>query len=59
MKLASLKVGGRDGTPVIVSRDLSRMVPATFVAPSLRDAIEDWARTEPMLRALNSKMEAF
>ena len=59
MKLASLKVGGRDGTPVIVSRDLSRMVLATSVAPSLRDAIEDWARTEPMLRALNSKMEAF
>ena len=59
MKLATLKVGGRDGTPVIVSRDLSRMVLATSVAPSLRDAIEDWVRTEPMLRALNSKMEAF
>ena len=46
-------------TPVIVSRDLSRMVLATSVAPSLRDAIEDWERTEPMLRALNGKMEAF
>ena len=58
MKLASLKIGGRDGTPVIVSRDMSRMVLATSVVTSIRDAIEDWERTEPMLRALNKKLEA-
>ena len=58
MKLASLKVGGRDGTPVIVSRDMSRMVLATSVVTSVRDAIEDWERTEPMLLALNNKLEA-
>ena len=59
MKLASLKIGGRDGTPVVVSRDLSRMVLATSVVKSVRDAIEDWRVTEPLLRALNDKMEAF
>jgi fumarylacetoacetate (FAA) hydrolase len=58
MKLASLKIGGRDGTPVIVSRDMSRMVLATSVVTSIRDAIEDWERTEPMLRDLNNKLEA-
>ena len=58
MKLASLKIGGRDGTPVIVSRDMSRMVLATSVVRSVRDAIKNWGHSEPMLRALNNKMEA-
>lgn len=57
MKLASLKTGGRDGTLVVVSRDLSRVTLATSVAPTLRDAIEDWQTSEPVLRALQKQLE--
>ncbi len=58
MKLASLKTGGRDGTLVVVSRDLSvcRAVPA--IARSLQAALDEWEACEPQLRqvyeALNS-----
>src|SRR5210317_252821 len=58
MKLASLKTGGRDGTLVVVSRDLTRMALAASVAPTLRDAIEDWQSAEPALRALAQQIEA-
>ena len=50
MKLATLKTGGRDGTPVLVSRDMQRMVLATSVVSTIRDAIENWARVEPELK---------
>ena len=33
MKLGSLKEGGRDGTLIVVNRDLTRGVRATTVAP--------------------------
>lgn len=49
MKLASLKQGGRDGTLVVASRDLSRGVRATDVATTLQSALEDWAKTAPRL----------
>lgn len=58
MKLATLQQGGRDGTLVVVSRDLAhcRAVPA--IARTLLAALDDWATVEPQLRqvyeALNS-----
>src|SRR5688572_20114998 len=58
MKLGSLKEGGRDGTLVVVSRDLSRAVKATSVAPTLQRALDDWAVAEPKLRALAEALEA-
>lgn len=51
MKLASLKEGGRDGTLVLVSRDLSRYLPVPEIAPTLRQAIENWAACEPELQS--------
>jgi fumarylacetoacetate (FAA) hydrolase len=42
MKLASLKEGGRDGTLVVVSRDLRRMLRVPEIAPTLQRALEDW-----------------
>ena len=57
MKLATLKKGGRDGTPVLVSRDMQRMVLATSVVLTIRDAIENWARVEPELKMLANKLE--
>ncbi|AWK86162.1 fumarylacetoacetate hydrolase family protein [Azospirillum thermophilum] len=58
MKLASLKAGGRDGTLVVVSRDLSRCRPVPEVAPTLQAALDRWAEAAPRLeeacRALNA-----
>src|SRR5690606_24535998 len=39
MKLGSLKEGGRDGTLVVVSRDLTRAVRAAGIAPTLQRAL--------------------
>jgi len=50
MKLATLKEGGRDGTLVVVSRDLTRCVPVPDVAPTLQAALDRWAEAEPRLR---------
>src|SRR6185312_15540998 len=49
MKLASLKQGGRDGTLVVVSRDLARAVRVTDIARTLQAALEDWGNTAPRL----------
>lgn len=50
MKLASLKEGGRDGTLVVVSRDLKRAVKVPDVARTLQYALENWHRVEGDLR---------
>ena len=52
MKLGSLKEGGRDGTLVVVSRDLARAVRAPGIAPTLQRALEDWSNVAPRLNAL-------
>jgi fumarylacetoacetate (FAA) hydrolase len=44
MKLATLAEGGRDGTLVVVSRDLKRCVKAPRIAATLRGALDDWRR---------------
>jgi len=58
MKLASLREGGRDGTLIVVSRDLARAVRADGIAPTLQSALDDWSRAEPELRALADALEA-
>ena len=40
MKLASLK-GSRDGTLVVVSRDLKRQMPVPEIAPTMQRALEN------------------
>jgi fumarylacetoacetate (FAA) hydrolase len=55
MKLASLK-NGRDGNLVVVSHDLSRYLPADEVAGTLQEALDDWARCEPKLRAIAERL---
>jgi fumarylacetoacetate (FAA) hydrolase len=56
MKLGSLKEGGRDGTLVVVSRDLSQAVRATGIAPTLQRALEDWSNAAPRLVALSDAL---
>jgi len=52
VKLATLKDGTRDGKLLVVSKDLSRAVIAASVAPTLQQALENWAACEPKLQAL-------
>ncbi|WP_101925635.1 MULTISPECIES: fumarylacetoacetate hydrolase family protein [Luteimonas] len=58
MKLGSLKEGGRDGTLIVVSRDLATAVRATGIAPTLQRALEDWTNTAPRLNALYESLNA-
>ena len=56
MKLASLKAGGRDGTLMVVSRDLSRMAAAP-VAKTLQMALENWESVAPELTHFATAVE--
>ena len=58
MKLGSLKEGGRDGTLVVVSRDLARAVRAGGIAATLQQALDDWQHAAPRLVALAQALEA-
>jgi len=53
-----LKEGGRDGTLIVVSRDLARGVRATGIADTLQRALEDWSNTAPRLNALSDELNA-
>ena len=52
MKLGTLKEGGRDGTLVVVSSDLSRAVRVPKIAATMQAAIEDWEALAPELRSV-------
>ncbi|MGV8940668.1 MAG: fumarylacetoacetate hydrolase family protein [Lysobacter sp.] len=58
MKLGSLKEGGRDGTLIVVARDLTQAVRATGIADTLQRALEDWSNIAPRLNALSEKLNA-
>jgi fumarylacetoacetate (FAA) hydrolase len=57
VKLASRREG-RDGRLLVVSRDLSRAVPATGIAETLQQALDDWDRRAPALAELAERLEA-
>jgi fumarylacetoacetate (FAA) hydrolase len=57
LKLASLKTGGRDGTLVVVSRDLTRAVAVPDIAPTLQSVLDDWERTAPLLQKVAERLE--
>jgi fumarylacetoacetate (FAA) hydrolase len=56
MKLASLR-GGRDGRLVVVSPDLAWCADAGHIVPTLQQALDNWTRNEPALRALAQDLE--
>jgi len=58
MKLASLKTGGRDGTLVVVSRDLVTCQAVPDIAPTLQRALDDWERAAPRLRQVYEALNA-
>ncbi len=57
MKLATLKDGTRDGTLVVVSKDITRYCAATAIAPTMQAALDDWANCAPKLEALYRDVE--
>ena len=56
MKLASLKRGGRDGTLIVVNRNLTQFVTVTEVAATLQQAIDDWPNAAPRLNAVSEAL---
>jgi fumarylacetoacetate (FAA) hydrolase len=58
LKLASLKAGGRDGTLVVVSRDLSRAVRVPEIAGTMQAALDDWSSISSALRDVAGRLES-
>ena len=58
MKLATLRDGSRDGRLAVVSRDLTRCLPASEIAPTLQAALDDWTAIAPKLTELADRLEA-
>lgn len=56
MKLASLKTGGRDGSLIVVSRNLEHYVSAVDISPTLQASLDDWQQTAPRLNALYAEL---
>lgn len=57
MKLATLNDGSRDGSLLVVSKDLSRCIDAAAIAPTLQAALDDWDQLSPKLRQLAGELE--
>lgn len=58
MKLASLRAGGRDGTLVVVDRDLERAVGVTQHAATLQAALDQWSSVAPRLNSVYAALNA-
>ena len=58
MKLGSLKTGGRDGTLVVVDRDLQQFVAVPEIAPTLQQALDSWSHAAPLLNAVSEELNA-
>ncbi len=56
MKLASLKQGGRDGSLIVVSQDLTRAIACPQIAATLQQALDNWSNAAPRLHALYRKL---
>ena len=57
MKLASLKEGGRDGTLIVVNRDVTRAVKVADIANTMQIALDDWAEISPQLQAVYEQLQ--
>jgi len=58
LKLGTLKEGGRDGTLIVVSRDLKKAVRIPDVAGTLQEALDDWDSTSTALQNVAASLEA-
>ncbi|WP_421854342.1 fumarylacetoacetate hydrolase family protein [Marinomonas sp.] len=58
MKFATLPNGTLDGHLVVVSKDLSKAVDASAIAPNLLSVVQNWHKYEPELQALYEQLNA-
>lgn len=58
MKLASLNDGTRDGSLIVVSRDLTRYYHASEIAPTMQAALDEWDRCAPLLETLFNAVQS-
>jgi len=58
MKLASLKKGGRDGTLVVVNRDLTKAVEVPQFARTMQQLLDDWEVLAPKLARVSDELNA-
>jgi fumarylacetoacetate (FAA) hydrolase len=58
VKLASLARGGRDGTLIIVDREIRRGVGVPHIARTMREVIEGWDQVEGPLQAISEDLAA-
>ncbi|MCB0414083.1 MAG: fumarylacetoacetate hydrolase family protein [Bdellovibrionales bacterium] len=56
MKLGTLKSDHLDGDLIVVSRDNQKAVRASHIAPSLREAVENWESTQQELKLLYDEL---
>src|SRR6202051_3020220 len=56
MKLATLKDGSRDGTLVLVSRDLARAIAVPEIAPTLQAALDEWGAVASHLEKVYAQL---
>jgi fumarylacetoacetate (FAA) hydrolase len=57
VKLASLREHSRDGSLVVVSRDLARAVRVEKIAATMQSALENWEAVAPLLADLAASLE--
>ncbi len=58
MKLATLKRGGRDGTLVVVSRDLCQCRAVPEIAPTLQHLLDNWQQLAPELESVSEALNS-
>ncbi|MFO0749437.1 MAG: fumarylacetoacetate hydrolase family protein [Myxococcota bacterium] len=58
MKLCTIDDGSRDGLLCVATRDGTRACPATGIARTLQDALDQWSALESPLRGLAARLEA-
>lgn len=57
MKLATKRNGTRDGSLVLVSKDLSVVTDTSSIAPTMQAALDRWSDVAPKLEALAGQLE--
>ncbi|HEX4781890.1 MAG TPA: fumarylacetoacetate hydrolase family protein [Usitatibacter sp.] len=57
MKLASLREHSRDGSLIVVSRDLARAVRVVKIAETMQSALENWEAVAPLLADAAASLE--
>lgn len=58
MKLASLNDGSKDGQLIVVSKDLTKFISATDIAPTMQNAMDNWDNVFDELNMLSKNLNS-